>query len=152
MFPETQTAPVHTGAVGAAPSLADIVREQTQDGRLIVDFLAQAALGDLPDFKPCHRLQASDRLIKLEASPEFTGMVREHTRGGDLISQFLIRAVMGQLPDFRPCHRMEAMRQLAIINPKMARALREDNTPRRSGNPSPSPLTGEGWGGYRPGR
>ena len=146
MFPATQTAPLHTGAVGA--SLTDIVREQTQGGRLIVDFLAQAMLGDLTDFKPHHRLQASDRLIKLESSPEFTGMVREHTRGGDLISQFLIRAVMGQLPDFRPCHRMEAMRQLAIINPKMARALREDDTPRRSGNPSPSPspLTGEGWG------
>ncbi len=130
MFPATQTAPLHTGAVGA--SLADIVHEQTQGGRLIVDFLAQAMLGDLPDFKPHHRLQASDRLIKLDASPEFTGMVREHTQRGNLISQFLIRAVTGQLPDFKPCHRMEAMRQLAIINPKMARALAEDNTPRRS--------------------
>ena len=130
MFPATQTAPLHTGAVG--PSLADIVHEQTQGGRLIVDFLAQAMLGGLSDFKPHHRLQASDRLIKLDASPEFTGMVREHTRGGDLISQFLISAVTGRLPDFQPCHRMEAMRQLAIINPKMARALAEDNTPRRS--------------------
>ena len=150
MFPATQTAPLHTGAVGA--SLADIVREQTQDGRLIVNFLAQAMLGELTDFKPHHRLQASDRLVKLESSPEFTGMVREHTRGGDLISQFLIRAVMGQLPDFRPCHRMEAMWQLAIINPKMARALTEDNTPHRS-RPlrtgavgAPSPSTGEGRG------
>ena len=132
MFPATQTAPPTTGA-DDAPSLADIVHEQTQGGRLIVDFLAQAALGGLPDFKPCHRLQASDRLIKLESSPEFTGMVREHTRGGDLISQFLISAVMGRLPGFQPCHRMEAIRQLAIINPKMARALTEDNTPRRSG-------------------
>ncbi len=144
MFPATQTAPLHTGAVG--PSLADIVHEQTQGGRLIVDFLAQAMLGDLPDFKPCHRLQASDRLIKLDASPEFTGMVREHTQRGNLISQFLISAVTGRLPDFQPCHRMEAMRQLAIINPKMARALAEDNTPRRSrplhtgavGAPSPA--------------
>ena len=130
MFPATQTASLHTGA--AAPSLADIVHEQTQGGRLIVDFLAQAMLGGLSDFKPHHRLQASDRLIKLDSSPEFTGMVREHTRGGDLISQFLISAVTGRLPDFQPCHRMEAMRQLAIINPKMARALAEDNTPRRS--------------------
>ena len=130
MFPATQTASLHTGAVG--PSLADIVHEQTQGGRLIVDFLAQAMLGGLADFKPHHRLQASDRLIKLDSSPEFTGMVREHTRGGDLISQFLISAVTGRLPDFQPCHRMEATRQLAIINPKMARALAEDNTPRRS--------------------
>ena len=130
MFPATQTTPTPTGA--AAPSLADIVHEQTQGGRLIVDFLAQAMLGDLPDFKPHHRLQASDRLIKLDASPEFAGMVREQTRGGDLISQFLISAVTGRLPDFQPCHRMEATRQLAIINPKMARALAEDNTPRRS--------------------
>ncbi len=130
MFLAAQTAPLHTGAVG--PSLADIVHEQTQGGRLIVDFLAQAMLGGLSDFKPHHRLQASDRLIKLDSSPEFTGMVREHTRGGDLISQFLISAVTGRLPDFQPCHRMEATRQLAIINPKMARALAEDNTPRRS--------------------
>ena len=130
MFPTTQTTPAPTGA--AAPSLADIVHEQTQGGRLIVDFLAQAMLGDLPDFKPHHRLQASDRLIKLDASPEFTGMVREHTQGANLISQFLIRAITGQMPDFKPCHRMEATRQLAIINPKMARALAEDNTPRRS--------------------
>ena len=89
MFPATQTTPAPTGA--AAPSLADIVHEQTQGGRLIVDFLAQAMLGDLPDFKPHHRLQASDRLIKLDASPEFTGMVREHTQRGNLISQFLIQ-------------------------------------------------------------
>ena len=146
MFPATQTTPAPTA--DAAPSLADIVHEQTQGGRLIVDFLAQAMLGDLPDFKPHHRLQASDRLIKLDASPEFTGMVREHTQGANLISQFLIRAIMGQMPDFKPCHRMEATRQLAIINPKMARALAEDNTPRRSrdhhrrsregGNPSPA--------------
>ena len=72
MFPATQTAPLHAGAVGA--SLADIVHEQTQGGRLIVDFLAQAMLGGLPDFKPHHRLQASDRLIKLDSSPEFTDM------------------------------------------------------------------------------
>ncbi len=150
MFPATQTASLHTGAVGT--SLADIVHEQTQGGRLIVDFLAQAMLGGLADFKPHHRLQASDRLIKLDSSPEFTGMVREHTRGGDLISQFLISAVTGRLPDFQPCHRMEATRQLAIINPKMAQALSEDNTPRRSRGVhtdavgAPSPSMGEGWG------
>ena len=150
MFPATQTASLHTGAVGT--SLADIVHEQTQGGRLIVDFLAQAMLGGLSDFKPHHRLQASDRLIKLDSSPEFTGMVREHTRGGDLISQFLISTVTGRLPDFQPCHRMEATRQLAIINPKMAQALSEDNTPRRSRGVhtdavgAPSPSMGEGWG------
>ena len=152
MYPATQTTHAPAGP-DHAPSLADIVHEQTQGGRLIVDFLAQAMLGDLPDFKPHHRLQASDRLIKLDASPEFTGMVREHTQRGNLISQFLIRAVIGQLPDFKPCHRMEAMRQLAIINPKMAQALAEDNTPSRSreepapysirgGNPSPALHTG----------
>ena len=150
MFPATQTAPLHAGAVCA--SLADIVREQTQGGRLIVDFLAQAMLGGLPDFKPHHRLQASDRLIKLDSSPAFTDMVREHTQGGNLISQFLISAVTGRLPDFQPCHRMEATRQLAIINPKMAQALSEDNTPRRSRGVhtdavgAPSPSMGEGWG------
>ena len=74
-------------------------------------------------------------------------MVREHTQGANLISQFLISAVTGRLPDFQPCHRMEAMRQLAIINPKMARALAEDNTPRRSrGAAAVLSLDGRGLG------
>ena len=134
MFPATQTTHAPTGA--AAPSLADIVREQTQGGRLIIQFLVDAMTGNLPNFKPCHRIDASGQLIKLQASP-FAHIVLEYTDGGRLIAQFLLEAMAGQLPDFEDCHQMDAGRLLAKIDPLMARALAEDNTPRRSREGAP---------------
>ena len=152
MFPATQTALAPPAAV---PSLADIVREQTQGGRLIIQFLVDAMTGNLPNFKPCHRIDASGQLIKLQASP-FAHIVLEYTDGGRLIAQFLLEAMAGQLPDFEDCHQIAAERLLAKIDPKMARALAEGNTPRRSrdhdrrsregGNPSPLPTGAVGAG------
>ena len=138
MFPATQTAPAPT----AVPSLADIVREQTQGGRLIIHFLVNAMTADTPSFKPCHRVDATAQLIKLRAhdSP-FAHIVHEMTDGGNLITQFLTQAITDQLPDFQDCHKMAAHRLLAKLYPEMARILAEDNTPRRSGggrNPSPT--------------
>ena len=127
MFPATQTTPAPTGA--AAPSFADIVREQTQGGRVIIQFLVDAMTGNLPNFKPCHRIDASGQLIKLQASP-FAHIVLEYTDGGRLITQFLLEAMTGRLPDFEDCHQMAAGRLLAKIDPHMARALAEGNTPR----------------------
>ena len=148
MFPATQTTHAPTAA---APSFADIVREQTQGGRVIIEFLVNAMTGNLPNFKPCHRIDASGQLIKLQASP-FAHIVLEYTDGGRLIAQFLLEAMAGQLPDFEDCHQIAAERLLAKIDPLMARALAEDNTPRRSrdhdrrsregGNPSPALHTG----------
>ena len=46
-------------------SLADIIAQETQDGRLIVRFLLSAMDGDLPDFLPCHRIDATRLLVKL---------------------------------------------------------------------------------------
>ena len=46
-------------------SLADIIAQETQDGRLIVRFLLDAMHGDLPDFLPCHRIDAARLLVKL---------------------------------------------------------------------------------------
>ena len=129
MFPATQATHAPTGS--DAPSLADIVREQTQGGRLIIQFLVDAMTGNLPNFKPCHRIDASGQLIKLQASP-FAHFVLEYTDGGRLITQFLLEAMTGRLPDFEDCHQMAAGRLLAKIDPLMARALAEDNTPRRS--------------------
>ena len=128
MFPATQTAPAPTAA---APSFADIVREQTQGGRIIIRFLVDAMTGDLPNFKPCHRVDASGQLIKLQAST-FAHIVLEYTDGGRLITQFLLEAMTGQLPDFEDCHQMDAERLLAKSDPDMARALAENNTPQRS--------------------
>ena len=44
-------------------SLAEIVREQTNDGLLILDFLIKASRGDLQDFDTTHRLEAAHRLL-----------------------------------------------------------------------------------------
>ena len=43
--------------------LAQMVREETDNGRAIVTFLVQAMQGELQDFKPCHRMSASRQLI-----------------------------------------------------------------------------------------
>ena len=45
----------------AAPSIAGIVREETGDGRLIVQFLVDAAQGKVPGARPCHRRKARDK-------------------------------------------------------------------------------------------
>ena len=43
--------------------LAQIVREETDNGRAIVTFLVQAMQGELEDFLPCHRMSASRELL-----------------------------------------------------------------------------------------
>ena len=43
--------------------LAQIVSEQTDNGRTIVTFLVQAMEGQLDDFKPCHRMSAAKELL-----------------------------------------------------------------------------------------
>ena len=45
--------------------LADIIAQETRDGRLIVRFLVSAMDGQLPDFLPCHRIDAARLLVKL---------------------------------------------------------------------------------------
>ena len=69
MFPPTNTnghspdAAVHHDR--DAPSIQQIVREETDDGRLIVRFLLSAMEGQLGDAKPHHRLDAARQLLKL---------------------------------------------------------------------------------------
>ena len=46
-------------------ALADIIAQETRDGRLIVRFLLSAMEGDYPDFLPCHRIDAARLLVKL---------------------------------------------------------------------------------------
>ena len=46
-------------------NLADIIAQETEDGRLIVQFLVSAMEGELPDFQPCHRIDAARLLVKL---------------------------------------------------------------------------------------
>ena len=65
MFTPTQTNGRHprTGAAGQ-PSLADIIREETDGGRLIIRFLVDAMRGDIGHVKPCHRLDAAGQLLE----------------------------------------------------------------------------------------
>ena len=51
------------------PSLADIVREETEDGRLIVRFLIEVMQGNLEHSKPCHQLDAARQLLTLGFHP-----------------------------------------------------------------------------------
>ncbi len=50
-------------------ALADIIAQETQDGRLIVRFLISTMHGELPDSQPCHRLDAARLLVKLGFEP-----------------------------------------------------------------------------------
>ena len=43
--------------------LAQVVREETDNGRAIVIFLVKAMKGELEDFLPCHRISASRELL-----------------------------------------------------------------------------------------
>ena len=52
-----------------SPSLADIVREETDDGRVIVRFLIDVMQGQLENSKPCHRLDAARQLLTLGFHP-----------------------------------------------------------------------------------
>ena len=59
------TSPAVLPKIEYMSSLADIIAQETQDGRLIVRFLISAMDGDLTDFQPCHRIDAARLLVKL---------------------------------------------------------------------------------------
>ena len=127
MFPATLTQPAPPGTQGAdgAPTIADIAHEETRGGRLIVHFLVSTMLGEFEDARTCHRLDASGRLITLEADKEnpFSDIIREETHNGKLIVQFLSSVILNEIENAGPHHRYRASDQLARLDPKAARAL-----------------------------
>ena len=65
--PQPQTQPpseAHSAACRVRSELAQIVREETDDGYIAVRFLVNVMQGELPDFKPCHRLSAARELLQ----------------------------------------------------------------------------------------
>ena len=46
------------------PTLADIVREKTDDGRLIIDFFTDVMMGRIEGAELCHRIDAAKQLEK----------------------------------------------------------------------------------------
>ena len=59
------TPPTVLPKIECMSNIADIIAQETGDGRLIVRFLVSAMDGDLPDFQPCHRIDAARLLVKL---------------------------------------------------------------------------------------
>ena len=120
--------------------LADIVREETDNGRLIVRFLIDVMQGKIDDSKPCHRLDAARQLLNLgfsgahaviqsvsqsasvRAPSSVPGNARFDQGIADIIKletadgrdavRFLVDVMQGNLQDFKPHHRLAAAKEL----------------------------------------
>ena len=120
--------------------LADIVREETDDGRIIIRFLIDVMQGKVDDSKPCHRLDAARQLLNLgfdgaktviqsvsqsasvrapSPAPAKTGLGHEladiiklETSDGKDAVRFLVDVMQGNLQDFKPHHRLAAAKEL----------------------------------------
>ena len=120
--------------------LADIVREETDDGRLVVRFLIDVMQGKVDDSKPCHRLDAARQLLNLgfdgaqsviqsvsqsasaraqstalSRSPlnqELADLIKLETSDGKDAVRFLVDVMQGNLQDFKPHHRLAAAKEL----------------------------------------
>ena len=122
------------------PTLAEIIREVTNNGQTIIDFFHDAMNGRLDGFEPCHRIAAARELAKRgdkqaiaflqsfypksnrrkpspaigEALPdhELAEIVREVTGDGRTIVHFLHDAMQGILYGFKACHRVACGKEL----------------------------------------
>ena len=120
--------------------LADIVREETNDGRIIIRFLIEVMQGQIDDSKPCHRLDAARQLLNLgfsgahaviqsvsqsasaraqstalSRSPlnqELADLIKLETSDGKIAVRFLVDVMQGNLQDFKPHHRLAAAKEL----------------------------------------
>ena len=131
--PQTQTE-------GQSPTLAEIVREVTDNGRTIINFLHDVMLNRVEDAKMCHRIAAARELAKLGSneaeeflkavtqsgngraparasgkSPrndELADIIKLETSNGRDIVRFLVDVMHGNLVGFKPCHRLAAAKEL----------------------------------------
>ena len=120
--------------------LADIIREETDDGRLVVRFLIDVMQGKVDDSKPCHRLDAARQLLNLgfhgaqtviQSVSRSTGVrapsstlgksrfdqgiadiIKLETSDGRDAVRFLVDVMQGNLDDFKPHHRLAAAKEL----------------------------------------
>lgn len=157
MFTPAQTNGRHPEAETTGhPPLADIIREETDGGRLIIRFLVDAMRGDVDHVKPCHRLDAARQLIEhgysdarrliygntlqsprrapspevatqsSSAPDELADIVRQETDGGRDAVRFLIDVMKGDLADFKPRHRLAAAKELLLRLETPGRGDRND--------------------------
>ena len=120
--------------------LADIIREETDDGRIVVRFLIDVMQGKVDDSKPCHRLDAARQLLNLgfhgakaviQSVPQSTNgrapsratsvsrfdqgiadIIKLETSDGRDAVRFLVDVMQGSLQDFKPHHRLAAAKEL----------------------------------------
>ena len=120
--------------------LADIIREETDDGRHIVRFLIDIMQGKIDDSKPCHRLDAARQLLNLgfhgaqaviqsvpqptngrapsptpgnsSVNQELADIIKLETSDGRDAVRFLVDVMQGNLGDFKPHHRIAAAKEL----------------------------------------
>ena len=122
------------------PTLAEIVREVTDNGRTIINFLHDVMLNRVEDAKMCHRIAAARELAKLGSkeaeeflkavtqsgngrapardsgkSPrndELADIIKQETSGGRDVVRFLVDVMHGNLDNFKPCHRVASAKEL----------------------------------------
>ena len=120
--------------------LADIIREETDDGRIVVRFLIDVMKGNIDDSKPCHRLDAARQLLNLgfrgaqtvmqsasqsagvrapsstsgnsSVNQELADIIKLETSDGRDAVRFLVDVMQGNLGDFKPHHRITAAKEL----------------------------------------
>ena len=120
--------------------LADIIREETDDGRIVVRFLIDIMQGKIDDSKPCHRLDTARQLLNLgfhgaqaviQSVPQPTNgrapsratsvsrfdqgiadIIKLETSDGRDAVRFLVDVMQGNLQDFKPHHRIAAAKEL----------------------------------------
>ena len=120
--------------------IADIVREKTNDGAIIVDYLVDVVLGKFEDTTHWHRMEATRQLAKLGVelpqavskvtTPSANGrkpsrapgkprrndviaeIVRRKTSDGEDIVDFLVDVMQGKRDGFKPCHSFSAAVEL----------------------------------------
>ena len=120
--------------------IAEIVREKTNDGQLIVDFLIDMVQGKMEGATYWHRLEATRQLEKLglelpqavkraisppangpkpsratgnsRQNDELADIIKEETDGGRDIVRFLVDVMQGNLDGFKPRHRLAASNEL----------------------------------------
>ena len=61
---DTTAQTTETTAERKPPTIADIVREKTGDGRLIIDFFTDVMTGRIEGAELCHRIDAAKQLVK----------------------------------------------------------------------------------------
>ena len=83
-------------------SLAEIVREETDNGRDIVRFLVDALEGKMVDAKPCHRLGAAEQLLDFGDQWDLAEFILERTDDSRLIVCFLLDVMQLKIDGVAP--------------------------------------------------